>query len=119
MSATVKLSSKPPGDPEINGLDAYREHLFDQEKIVCALVWAVPTKVTEDLATGERVPTVELRHIEPIGTPNQAPQDVQTLAAQLYERRTGRNPLPFEELMSPPGDIDEIEPDDDDEDDLL
>ncbi|MDU7384088.1 MAG: hypothetical protein E7L06_08285 [Schaalia turicensis] len=44
---------------------------------------------------------------------------MQTLAAQLYERRTGRNPLPFEELMSPPGDIDEIEPDDDDEDDLL
>ena len=48
MSATIKLSSRLPGDPEINGLD--------------------------DL-----------------------------YAAQLYERRTGKNPLPFDQLV-PTGD---------------
>lgn len=113
MSATVKLSSKMPGDEEINGLDSIQDQLLNPEQVVAAIVWFVPTKVTEDLATGERVPTVEVRRVEPIGTPAQVPQEVQTLAANLYERRTGRNPLPFEELMAPAGEVEEVEADPD------
>ena len=39
MSATVKLSSRLPGDPEINGLDALRDELLlDPTQIVCAII---------------------------------------------------------------------------------
>ena len=108
MSATVKLSSKLPGDPEINGLDAIAEQLHDPETPICVIAWVVPSKVTEDLATGLRVPTVEVRRIEPIGTPAKVPQVIQDLAAELYEKRTNRNPLPFSALMAPKGDVDEL-----------
>lgn len=115
MSATVRLSAKLPGDPEINGLDAHKAHLFDQEQVTCALVWVVPTKVTEDLATGERVPTVEIRRIEPIGRPEDIPSSVVELAAKLYEKRTGRDPLPIDALLSPSGEVRDLGEDDDDD----
>lgn len=105
MSASVKLAAKLPADPETNGLDAIVEHLYGQDEVTAALVWLVPVKVTEDLATGERVPTVEVRRIEPIGRPDEVPQYVQELAAKLYEQRTGKNPLPFSELIAPRGEV--------------
>ena len=107
MSATVKLSSKLPGDPETNGLDAYADYR-DPETPICVIAWLVPSKVTEDLATGAHVPTMEVRRIEPIGTPAKVPQVIQDLAAELYEKRTGRNPLPFESVIAPKGDVDEL-----------
>ena len=107
MSATVKLSSKLPGDPEINGLDAFSDY-HDPETPICVIAWVVPAKITEDLATGARVPTMEIRRIEPIGTPAKVPQVIQDLAAELYEKRTNRNPLPFSALMAPKGDVDEM-----------
>ena len=108
MSATVRLSSKLPGDPEINGLDSFVNDLHDPETPVCVIAWVVPSKITEDLATGARVPTVEVRRIEPIGFPDEVPQSVRDLAAELYEQRTGRNPLPFEAVIAPKGDVDEL-----------
>lgn len=106
MSNTIKLSSKLPGDAEINGLDSRQEHfLHDGETPICALVWVVATKVTRDLATDEEVPTVEIRRIEPIGTPSAVPQAIQDLASELYEKRTGRNPLPFSSLLVPAGEV--------------
>lgn len=109
MSKTVRLSSKLPGDPEINGLDAFADYLHDPDTPICVIAWVVPSKITEDLATGERVPTVEIRRIEPIGTPSHVSQAVQDLAAELYEKRTGRNPLPFADLVAPAGDVDELQ----------
>ena len=108
MSATVRLSSKLPADPETNGLDAFADDLHDPETPVCVIAWVVPSKITEDLATGARVPTVEVRRIEPIGFPDEVPQAVRDLAAELYEARTGRNPLPFEAVLAPKGDVDEL-----------
>lgn len=108
MSATVRLSSKLPADPETNGLDAFANDLHDPEAPVCVIAWVVPSKITEDLATGARVPTVEVRRIEPIGFPDEVPQAVRDLAAELYEARTGRNPLPFEAVIAPKGDVDEL-----------
>ena len=108
MSATVKLSSKLPGDPETNGLDEFVKDLEDPETPICVIAWLVPSKITEDLATGARVPTVEVRRIEPIGFPDEVPQAVRDLAAELYEARTGRNPLPFESVIAPKGDFDEM-----------
>ena len=111
MSNTIRLSSKLPGDPETNGLDARRDHfIHDGETPIACIAWVVATKVTRDLATGEEVPTVEVRRIEPIGSPSAVPQMIQDLAAELYEKRTGRDPLPFAELISPAGDIGELRP---------
>lgn len=113
MSATVRLSSKLPGDEEINGLDAHVSHLFDSEEVTVALVWLVPSKVTEDLETGARVPTVEVRRIEPIGPVSDTPDEIRKLAADLYEKRTMRNPLPFDSLVAPEGDVEEVAESDD------
>ena len=109
MSASVKLSSKLPGDPEINGLDARHDHLVsgDERPILC-LAWVVPTKVVEDIATGERIPTVEIRRLEPVGTADAVPPELVELAAHLYEKRTGRNALPIGEVLAPKGDVDEL-----------
>lgn len=101
MSAAIRLSSKLPGDPEINGLDHLAGDLEDPELIVCALVWVKASKITTTLETGERVPTVEVRRIEPIGPVDQVPAEIVKLAARLYEDRTGRDPLPFDEVIVP------------------
>lgn len=100
MSALIKLSSKLPGDDEVNGLDSLAEQLVDDpEQVVCVLAWLVVPKVTHDVPTGTDVPTVEIRRIEPIGSVAKTPAAVQQLAAELYEARTGRNPLPFEQVL--------------------
>lgn len=109
MSATVKLSTKLPGDPEINGLDHIHPRLIVDDTPILCLAWVVPTKVVEDLATQERIPTVEVRRIEPIGSVDTVPQHIVDLAAELYEKRTGRNPLPIGSLLAPAGEVDELD----------
>lgn len=109
MSATIRLSSKLPGDPEINGLDHLHDRLcVDTTPIVC-LAWVKPTKVVTDIETEERVPTVELARVEPIGSVNVVSQEIIALAAQLYEKRTGRNPLPIDALLVPSGEISKVD----------
>jgi len=110
MSAIIKLSSKLPGDEEINGLDANVGHFLEDQTPVLCLAWVVAKHVTRNIETGDEVPTVEVRRIEPIGTPDVVPQHVQDLAAELYEMRTGRNPLPIGELLARAGDVHTIEP---------
>jgi|GEM_PF-6930110 len=111
MSAIIKLSSKLPGDEEINGLDANVGHFLEDQTPVLCLAWVVAKHVTRNIETGDEVPTVEVRRIEPIGTPDVVPQHVQDLAAELYEMRTGRNPLPIGELLARAGDVQILHPD--------
>ena len=107
MSALIRLSSKLPGDPETNGLDSLHEQLVgDPDQVVCVLAWLVVPKVTRVVATGDEVPTVEVRRIEPIGAIDRTPASVQQLAAELYEARTGTNPLPFGQIVAPRDRID-------------
>jgi hypothetical protein len=103
MSALVRLSSKLPGDPEINGLDYLSEELASHptDQVVCVLAWLTVPKVTTVTATGAVVPTVEISRVEPIGVIEKTPAAIQQLAAELYERRTGRNPLPFDQIVAP------------------
>lgn len=115
MSAIVKLSSKLPGDAEINGLDAINNQLMESTEPVVVIAWVVPTKITEDIATSERVPTVEVRRVEPIGYPADVPKAIHDIAADRYEKRTGRDPLPMDELIAPAGDVEDLD-DDTDED---
>lgn len=121
MSAIIKLSSKLPGDEEINGLDNNVEHFLNDETPVLCLAWVVTKHITKYIGAGDipdtEVPTVEVRRIEPIGIPKDVPQSVHDLAAELYEERTGRNPLPLGALIAPAGDVHMIRADDDEDDD--
>lgn len=97
MSAVVKLSSKLPGDAEINGLDARRGDLVDnpEEMLVC-IAYVDTSKVVIDTDSGDHVPTVRIRRIEPLGTIGDVPQAVRDAMAAAESERTGRTPIPFE-----------------------
>ena len=104
MSATIKLSSRMPGDDEINGLDSLvPELLRDPTRIVCALTWFKVKDVRRLIEHAEgqpdEIPTVEIARVEPIATAEHVREDVKRLAAELYEKRTGNRPLPFEQLV--------------------
>lgn len=102
MSATVKLSSKLPGDPEINGLDAYADHLLNNpDELLVAVVFFDSPKELVDHEADTRVPLARIRRIEPLGTIPDVPQSVRSAMATAEEQRTGRKPLPFE-IVEPP-----------------
>ena len=104
MSATVKLSSRLPGDPEINGLDSLRDELLeDPTQVVCAICWIkvkdIRRIIEPDPESRAEIPTVEISRIEPIDVVDRVPKAITDMAAELYEKRTGRNPLPFDSLV--------------------
>lgn len=99
MSAVVKLASKLPGEPEINGLDAEHDDLLAEPKVLrAAIVWYQAREATRNFTTGDEVPTIELRRFEPIGKLDEVPDVVRDLVIKHAERRTGRAPLPFDEV---------------------
>ncbi len=56
MSATAKLSSKLPGDEEINGLDALVPDLLaSPTDIICVIGWVKVVKITQDVETGDEI----------------------------------------------------------------
>lgn len=96
MSATVKLSSKLPGDPEINGLDAFADHLLDHhDELLVAVVFFDSGKAIEDLDEGTRVPVARIRRVEPLGIVRDVPQAVRDAMAEAEADRTGRKAIPF------------------------
>jgi hypothetical protein len=99
MSATVKLSSALPGDEEINGLDALRDQLVNEpHRIVVGLVWLDVPRIVTDTERDVEIPVVRVRRIEPLGDVTEIPDEVRKLAARAHEARTGRTPLPFEDV---------------------
>lgn len=99
MSETVRLSSKLSKDEETNGLDQLHDTLkHNPKQAICAIVWLDVQKVTNDIDSGTDIPTVRVRRIEPIGAVDKVPESVIALAGELFEKRTGRPPLPFDTL---------------------
>jgi hypothetical protein len=97
MSAVVKLSSKMPGDPEINGLDAMvTDLLTDPEEIIVGVVYLDVAKIQRDIDSGDEIPTVRVRRIEPLGSIHDVSQAVRDAVAEAEAERTGRTPIPFE-----------------------
>ena len=97
MSAVVKLSSRLPGDFETNGLDALAQDLIDNPATVrLAVVWIDTAKVVIDTDSGDHVPTVRVRRIEPVGDVGAAIPALRKLVGNAFEERTGRKPLPFD-----------------------
>jgi hypothetical protein len=96
MSAFVRLSSKLPGDPETNGVDALSDALVkDPARIRYGVVWFDAAKVTEDTDTGDVVPTMRVRRIEPIGEADAVLPEIARVVEDAVRARTGRAPIPF------------------------
>lgn len=103
MSAKIALSSKLPGDVEVNGLDSLHDSIIENPRqVICAMVWLDVPKITVDTEVDDpdeaQRPTVRVRKIEPFGTADKVPASVVELMLKLTEARTGRQPLPFDEL---------------------
>lgn len=96
MSASVKLSSKLPGDGEINGLDAFATRLLDEpEELLACVVLVDVAKEIVDIDQGTRVPVVRVRRIEPLGDVADVPKAVRDAMSKAEETRTGRKAIPF------------------------
>lgn len=97
MSAAVKLSSKMPGDFETNGIDAQAGHLVDEpDELRIAVIWYDTQKVTIDTDSGDHVPTIRVRRIEPLGTADAVSSAIRDAVQEAVGKRTGRTPIPFD-----------------------
>lgn len=97
MSAIVKLGAALPGDYETNGLDQQVDWLLDHPKdALLALVWLDVKEIKVDTDSGDHIPTVRVRRIEPLGAVGEVSDVVQQLAGEAFEKRTGRRPIPFD-----------------------
>ncbi|WP_375425969.1 hypothetical protein [uncultured Friedmanniella sp.] len=103
MSARIALSSKLPGDDEVNGLDSLHAAIIENpHQVIAALVWLDVPKITTDTEVDDpekaQRPTVRVRRIEPFGAVDKVPAAVVKLALDLQTARTGRTPLPFDSI---------------------
>lgn len=97
MSAVVKLSSKLPGDAETNGIDATAEQLVLEPKTLrCAVVWYDNQKTIVDTDSGDHIPVLRIRRIEPLGEADEVSKAIRDAVGVAMEKRTGRTPLPFD-----------------------
>jgi hypothetical protein len=110
MSAFVRLSSKLPGDPEINGVDALADNLVADPRVIrYGVVWFDAARVTEDTDTGEVIPTLRVRRIEPIGIAGSVLPEIASIVDDAVRARTGRAPIPFGIVdVSPAADPDQL-----------
>ena len=91
----LKMSAGLPGDDR-NGLAPIVRRLVDDpEDVHVAVVLLDTTKVTTDVETGDVVPTVRIRAIEPIEETSDS-AELERLLRSAYERRTGQVELPLE-----------------------
>ncbi|GAA4075612.1 hypothetical protein [Nocardioides kongjuensis] len=101
MSASVKLATSMPGDPQTNGVDALapilvREGLGEiDEQLRVGIIWFDTSKVTTNSDTGDHVPTIRVRRIEPVGVVGDVDPSIVAAVEAAVERRTGRKAIPF------------------------
>lgn len=97
MSAVVKLGSKLPGDQATNGLDdIVKDLLKTPEQVRVSLVWHDVKDIRHSVATGEDVPTIEVRRWLPVGSAKEMPQELIDLVLRLDSERLGKQPLPYD-----------------------
>lgn len=98
VSKSVKLAGRLPGSTENNGLLSVVQELIDSPKADrMFVIWADVLKITEDVETGDHVPTLRVKRIEPMGEVGEAQQALRELVMQAAEARLGHTPLPFDE----------------------
>lgn len=97
MSALVKLSAALPGDFETNGIDALQGELVESPKdLRLSVIWHDVSKVTKDVDTGDLIPTLRVRRIEPLGEVGEVSDAIRNAVQEAIEKRTGRTPIPFD-----------------------
>ena len=110
MSAKVRLGSKLPGDPPINGLDYLAASLVEHQEDGALFVMAIVDVSDVGKPTGgEPVPRIRVRKIEAVGYVGAVPiGDLPPVAVELQnafleraESRQGMAPLPFDALDAP------------------
>ena len=93
---SVRMSGAMP-EGERNGLASLAHALIeapDEVRVCVVLVDAV--KLTTDVSSGDVVPTVRVRAIEPITAHETDAAELRRLMRRAYERRTGQVELPLE-----------------------
>lgn len=104
----VTIAGNLPADSEHNGLEPIREDLIaDDVQLRYAVVLFDVKSTKKETDTGERTPTVRIRHIEPAFAADA--EEVRKLLTRLSEDRLGALPL------SSATDGDEPDPDIEDE----
>lgn len=107
MSAAVKMSSALAANETFNGLDSLRDELLNlPKKLRCALIVFDVHVINENVDDGERVPTVRIRKIEPIGDVDSIPDEVRVAMAKAHELRTGVSVLPLDVFSHEAGEED-------------
>lgn len=92
---SVTLGGTLPADDR-NGLTALARRLIGNPEAVHVVVALVDcSRITRKIDTGDEVPTVRIRAIEPIGEHADA-KEMRRLLRRAYERRTGKTELPLE-----------------------
>lgn len=101
MSNTVKLSAKLAKDDDLNGLDSLAEDMIeDPREVRLAVVWFDCSKIVDNTDDETHVPYARVRRFEPIGTAEAMPAALQQLVEQAAEARTGKAPLPYDQVDS-------------------
>lgn len=97
MSNIAKVSGALPADDNRNGLDAQVNALLNEpHELRTALVVYRTVKVTEDVETGVKVPTIGFTRFEPICRLDELPEDLKQRILDAAAKRTGREALPLD-----------------------
>lgn len=95
MSDFVKLAGTLPADEGRNGLDEIAAEVVKDPTTLRAVIVLVDCKqILTQADTGDRIATLRIRRIEPIG--DKDAEAAKRLYRRAYERRTGKNALPIE-----------------------
>jgi hypothetical protein len=107
VSKSVKLAGRLPGSEEMNGLlPVIPDILANPTKNRLAVIWfSAPNKITDNPTTGERVPTLTIHRLEPLGDVDEASQALRELVMQKIDDRLGNAALPFDEVDPNPVEV--------------
>jgi hypothetical protein len=97
MTDSLKLGGALPNEPDLNGLDEVAAQVVkNPTKMVPFIMLADCGQITEKTDIGNKIGTLRVRRIEPIG-----PQDLDAahkLFRRILDRRLGKNALPISDL---------------------
>jgi hypothetical protein len=98
VTTEVKLAGRLPGSIENNGMYNVQPDLLQSPKEHrLAVIWYDVPKIVDDVETGDRIPTMRVLRIEPMGEVGEATAALREMVMQAAEARTGNTPLPFDE----------------------
>ena len=73
-----------------------KELTLGPKTLRCAVVWFDVKEVKQDVDTGDYVPTIRVRRIEPLGDADDVTKAIRQEVEAAMEKRTGRTPIPWD-----------------------